>query len=143
MPAAQALRALRRRTDLADRGFERCMHFSVALRICVVKKAVVTMAAVFPSRVIDDRIDTKPVERNASPARALSLPPDKAKPVSSPFVLDARLGDDHRPTVARIKLRKDLGRRTVKRMIEADGTAARMPPLIMDVVVETDHVEMV
>src|SRR5947209_3715895 len=127
-------------TDLSDSGLERLVGFTAAVRVRVVPKTVVTMTVVFPTRVIDDWIEAKSVDRYTVFASSVCLTPGKAKPIGTALVFDACLRDDHRPAVPRVKFRKDLVRRPVFFMAERKRAAAGVTPLIMDVVVEADDV---
>ena len=70
-----------------------------------------------------------------------SLFADVPEPVRAIVILNTGLGDDERLSITIVKLLKDFRERPIDVLTAVDLSPARMMPLIMEVVVQTEYVE--
>ena len=119
----------------SDLNGERFIDLPVAAVIRVIPESVPAVTVVSPSRVIHDRIKADACNGDRALKGDRDLVADVAKPIWPKFVFDARLGDKKRLSVAIIEFGQDLIQRSVFLMPSRDLSPARVPPLIMKIVV--------
>ena len=91
--------------------------------------------------MVDDRIKADPLDGDPEGVGTAHLPPDVAKPTGAGLVLDPRLGDEERPTIPVVRLAKHVAQRQML-WVGRHEHLAFVDPLVVDVVVHADHVQV-
>ena len=125
----------------SDLDGERFIDLPVPALIRVIPESVVAVAIIGPSGMVDDRIKADPCNRDRLFEGDRYLVTDVSKPIRPEFVFDARLRDEKRLPIAIMEFCQDLVQRTVFLVTSRDLSPARMPPLVMEVVVQSDYID--
>src|SRR5579884_374 len=113
----------------------------MAVLVGIIEQAVQAMAAVRPTRVTCDRIQTDAFERNAAVQRAADFRADVGEPAGAVHALDTGFGDENGPAIPVVELFEDFLKRAVLRMKGVEcGT--EVSPLVVVVEVESEDIEI-
>src|SRR5205807_10620573 len=131
-------------------GGERSVKLALAVLVRVIPKAIVTMPAINPARMIEYGIETDAVQRNTGKNRGLCFVADIAQPARTRAIFCAGFGDKHGAMVTLEYLAEHLTERTVERMLAAQRRElanASKPfeiiiPLVLGVEIDADNIQI-
>ncbi len=116
--------------------FCKLVRWTILIQMCSVKAVVV------PARMIQNRVKTNSLNGNAASFGKLNLFTDIAKPFGTRFVLDARFGNHYWAFIPFKVFAHNQIKRAIILMPAQNFFAASMSPLIVEIIIQADNIEV-
>jgi hypothetical protein len=115
---------------------------SGSLAVEISKEAGMAVPVIIPSGIVEDRIETDSVDRDACLLCRENLMTNDAKPSRAQVALNSGLGNKERPPIALVDVTKEITEGTKLPMVDRDRQVS-VNPLIVKIVIHSNDVDVV